>query len=131
MLAFLIPVHVAFQIRAMNLVEKVAAISRGPGGEPFKPLVVEGILRLLQDMNWGGVCCSNPPLGCLNICKEAAMEGCLCTTSFPAQDIYHNIILRILESCGTHPVVASVSCSVPTKQCLWACATRQKCPCMA
>jgi hypothetical protein len=86
----------------VSLVENAAvAVSRGAGGEPLKPLVVEGMVHFLHDMHWGTVCCSIPPLGCLGICKEAAREGHLCTTSFPAHDIYRNVILPILESCGT------------------------------
>jgi hypothetical protein len=85
---------------ALGLVETAAAVSRGAGGEPLAPLLVDRLLKLLQDMHWRTLSCVNPPLGALNICQEAAREGILCHTSFCALDVYHNVILRILEACG-------------------------------
>jgi hypothetical protein len=88
----------------VSLMDIAVTRLRGLGLRP-PPHFLDGILRALQAMPWIDVqnvsdCC--PPLGLLLVCLDAVREGRLGDTPFSATDIFQNVILQALCTCGKY-----------------------------
>jgi hypothetical protein len=91
------------QEHAVSLVDAAASCCWAAGLTP-KPEVVGGALSLLRGIRWGAIPSFDafrPPLGLLRMVQEAARDGRLAGASdFSADDIYQDVIVPLLESCG-------------------------------
>jgi hypothetical protein len=97
------------QVLAMSLVNTAShwwlLAHSSPRVAP-KPAIVDGILQFLEMVQWGRVSSGTVMFNAtslLDTCCRAANSGGLDGTCFLGQEVYHNIICRVLDTYGAGP----------------------------
>jgi hypothetical protein len=87
------------QASALHLVHQLMASHHSKLPESRKAEVLDGILGVLESVQWGRIHTS-AATRLLEFCKEAASEAHLSKSCFTARDIFQSIALPVLEACG-------------------------------
>jgi hypothetical protein len=84
----------------ISLVDYLVARNSTHGAAALKAEVLDGILQLLEAVQWGSICVPDTCGLLSSLCQLAAAEGRLSGTSFTARSFYRKIALPILDNFG-------------------------------
>ena len=79
-----------------------ALMARGNNPKPGRRLL-NGILRLLMDLNWDTIGAEPAVMTMLRLCSEAAQEGQLTCDAFPS-GVIRTRLHHLLSCCGNTPM---------------------------
>jgi hypothetical protein len=91
---------------AITLMGTLVASCGTYGAPPFKAKVLEGILQLLEVVQWGSICVPDACSLLSALCQLAASEGRLSGTSFTSKSFFQKVALPILDNYGRACAVA-------------------------
>ena len=74
--------------------------------------LLDGVLRLLQDLNSETITLEGGVVEMLQLCLQAAIEGRLASPSFPVPSI-RRTLSNVLQFCGEAPCHSFISMEIP------------------